>query len=375
MSTLSDKIRDAGSQLSEAGLGVIPKWLVTGGVVGWLMVGFAGALAIAAWAFQTSASISIPLVLASVIGMVAYPLCEKLMDRGMNKSAAAGVVLGILALIVVAASLITVRGIVSQWPAIRDQVMAGLEKLGTELSASGWNVDALVKRFTAQTASGGAEVAASGMLSSVFGALSAGLAGIFDMAFGLFIGTTLLFYVLTDFPTMAGWIARHMGGLPEKVGDGIVEDAVSAMRGYFQATTITGFVVAVTIAAAMLLLGIPLAGAVAIVTFLTCYVPYFGAIISGAFAFIIALGTAGTGPALILLAIVLLAQNVLQTVINARVMGESLNLHPLVVLVVTMLGGIFGGLLGAALAPPLAALLINAGKRLRDAFEPDAEAV
>ena len=122
----------------------------------------------------------------------------------------------------------------------------------------------------------------------------------------------------------------------------------------------------------MLLMGVPLAGTVAVVTFLTCYIPFFGAIISGAFAFMVALGSNGLTTAVALLVIVLLTQNVLQTVINARVMGESLNLHPLVVLVVTMLGGIFGGLLGAALGAPLAALFLSAGKRLAAAFSPAA---
>jgi predicted PurR-regulated permease PerM len=42
--------------------------------------------------------------------------------------------------------------------------------------------------------------------------------------------------------------------------------------------------------------------------------------------------------------------------------------------VVTMLGGIFGGLLGAALGAPVAALLVNAGKRLRAAFDPESTA-
>ncbi len=148
------------------------------------------------------------------------------------------------------------------------------------------------------------------------------------------------------------------------MGLGIVDDAVHALRGYFRATTITGLVVSVTIGLAMLLLGIPLAGAVVIVTFLTCYIPFFGAIISGAFAFLIALGTSGLTQAILILVIVLVAQNVLQTIINARVMGDSLNLSPLVVLVVTMLGSIFAGLLGAALAAPVTALLISAGKRL-----------
>jgi len=194
------------------------------------------------------------------------------------------------------------------------------------------------------------------------------------LLFGLFISLTLLFYVLTDFPRIADWVAHHMGGLPPELGRGIVQDAVRAMRGYFRGTTISGFAVAIIIAIAMVVMKVPLAAAVGLVTFLTCYIPFFGAIVSGAFAFLVALGSTGLTSAVILLAVVLITQNVLQTVINARVMGDSLNLHPLVVLVVTMLGGIFGGLLDAALGAPLAALLVNAARRLRAAYGSPAEA-
>lgn len=375
MQSISDRIRDAGEQLSNAGPGSIPLWLMTSGITAWLVIGVAGVVALAAWLFVTSASISIPLVLAAVIGMVAYPLCEKLRARGLGKSAAAGVVLVLLFAILAAAVWITVAGIISQWPAIKAQLEAGWVELGEQLAALGWDVAAIQGRIETELASGDAigETAASGgLLSSVLGAVTSRLSGVFEALFGLFIGTTLLYYVLADFPTMTTWVANHMGRLPKGVGAGIVDDAVSAMRGYFRATTITGLVVSATIAVAMVILGIPLAVTVALVTFLTCYIPYFGAIISGAFAFIVALGTAGMPAAIVLLAVVLIAQNVLQTVINAKVMGESLNLHPLVVLVVTMLGGIFGGLLGAALGAPVAALLINAGKRLQAAFEPEA---
>ncbi len=372
---IEDKIRSAGAQLSKVELRMLPGWLTTAGIAAWLIIGVAGVLALAGWLFVYSASISIPLLLAMVIGMIAYPLCEKMIARGLPKSAAAGIVLLALFAIVGLAIWITVTGIISQWPSIQAQIQKGMTELGAQLSAYGWNTAAIQESL--QSATSGASAsdapAASGLVSSVFGAVSSGLAGIFALAFGLFIGTTLLFYVLSDWPTIATWIAGHMGSLPVSVGEGIVEDAVKAMRGYFSATTITGLVVSATIFVAMLLMGIPLAFTVALVTFLTCYIPYFGAIISGAFAFFIALGTTGMTSAIVLLIIVLLAQNVLQTVINARVMGDSLNLHPLVVLVVTMLGGIFGGLLGAALGAPLAALLINAGKRLRAAFGPDAE--
>jgi len=374
---IEDRIRSAGAQLSKVELEMLPGWLTTAGLGAWLVLGVAGVIALAGWLFVYSASISIPLLLAMVIGMIAYPLCEKMIARGMPKAAAAGIVLLALFAIVAFAIWVTVSGVISQWPSIQAQLEKGLAELGAQLSAYGWDTTAIQASFKSATANASAAEApaASGLLTSVFGAVSSGLAGIFSLAFGLFIGTTLLFYVLSDFPTMATWLASHMGSLPVSVGEGIVEDAVSAMRGYFNATTITGLVVSGTIAVAMILMGVPLAFTVAIVTFLTCYIPYFGAIISGAFAFFIALGTTGMTSAIVLLIIVLLAQNVLQTVINARVMGDSLNLHPLVVLVVTMLGGIFGGLLGAALGAPLAALLINAGKRLRTAFGPEGDAI
>ena len=252
---------------------------------------------------------------------------------------------------------------ISQWPAIQSQLQAGLESAAAYLNAAGFNGDALKTALSSPETASTASTATSGLASSLGSAVASGLSGIFALFFGIFISAMLLFYVLTDFNNIARWIGGHMG-LPLKVGLGIVDDAVYALRGYFRATTITGLVVSVTIGLAMLLLGIPLAGAVVIVTFLTCYIPFFGAIISGAFAFLIALGTSGLTQAIIILVIVLVAQNVLQTIINARVMGDSLNLSPLVVLVVTMLGSIFAGLLGAALAAPVTALLISAGKRL-----------
>ena len=377
MSGLKDRILSAGDQISAAGQGAIPGWLVTGGIAGWLVAGMAAAVAIGAWLFTTSASISIPLLVAMVIGMVAYPLCERMTARRVPKAIAAGVVLLMLVAIAGGVIWITVEGVISQWPNIKTQIEAGVAEIRVQLEDAGVNVDAVDAaadevRSAATSGEAASNPLTGSLLSSMGSAVSAGVSGIASLLFGLFIGGTLLFYVLADFPTMADWVSRHMGGLPVDVGAGIVEDAVSAMRGYFRGTTITGLVVAAAIGGSMLVMGVPLAIPVALVTFLTCYIPYFGSIVSGAFAFLIALGSNGLPTAIALLIIVLIAQNVLQTVINARVMGSSLNLHPLVVLVVTMLGGIFGGLLGAALGAPLTALGVNAAKRLSAAFEPSA---
>lgn len=364
MTKLGDRIRDAGNQFAQSRPEFMPGWVVNVGISAWTFIGAVGVLLIVAMFVVLSASISIPLILAMVIGMIAYPLVEKMTERKIPVSAAATIVLVGLIAVVGVAVWVTVTGVISQWPAIQSQIQAGLSDLGASLSAAGFDGAAIKGALTDPSTSSAASAAGSGLVAEFGSAIASGLSGVFSLFFGLFIGAVLLYYVLTDFPNIARWIGGHMGGLPTDVGTGIVDDAVRSMRGYFRATTITGFVVSAAIGLAMLLLGIPLAGAVSIVTFLTCYIPFFGAIISGAFAFLVALGSGGMAKAVTILIVVLIAQNLLQTVINARVMGDSLNLSPLVVLVVTMLGGTFGGLLGAALAAPVAALLLSAGKRL-----------
>lgn len=378
MSGITERIRAAGEQLSTIGPSSIPGWMMTAGIGAWLFVGMAITLAIAGWFFSASASISIPLVLAMVIGMIAYPLCERMTRRGVPKAAAAGIVLLLLLAVVVAVIWITFTGILAQWPAIQAQLQAGIAKLGPALSEMGIDSGAIntaVQNARTSPTSGvpAGDPLTGKLLASLGSVLKGGLSGIFSLLFSVFIALMLVFYVLSDFPNISDWVSKHMGGLPVSLGEGIIDDAVQAMRGYFRATTLSGLAVAVIIGIAMLAMGVPLALTVALVTFLTCYIPFFGAIFSGAFAFVIALSSNGFPTAISLLVIVLLTQNVLQTVIINRVMGDSLNLHPLVVLVVTMLGGIFGGILGAALGAPLAALFLNAGKRLAAAFQPDAE--
>jgi predicted PurR-regulated permease PerM len=374
MTGFTDRIRSAGEQLSSVRPSIIPGWMTTAGIGAWLIVGMAAVIGLVGWFFTVTASISVPLILAAVVGMIAYPLCERMIAHKVPKAAAALIVLLALIAVVVAVVWLVFAGIMSQLPSIQEQLAKGVATLTTDLAKQGIDVTSVNSAISstqgvAKSAGAASPSVSGGLVSSVAGSLSSALSAIFGAAFSIFICLMLLYYVLSDFPTMTDWISTHMGHLPVEVGQGVIDDAVNAMRGYFRATTITGFAVAAVIGATMLIMGVPLALTVALVTFLTCYIPFFGAIISGAFAFMIALSSNGMPTAIALLVIVLLTQNVLQTVINARVMGDSLNLHPLVVLVVTMLGGIFAGILGAALAAPLAALFINAGKRLSAAFE------
>jgi predicted PurR-regulated permease PerM len=131
--------------------------------------------------------------------------------------------------------------------------------------------------------------------------------------------------------------------------------------------TIIGFMNATVVGLGALLLGVPLAGPIAIVTFVTSYIPFFGAFFSGAFAVLIALGSQGIGTAVAMLAIVLLSQNTLQNLLQPFAFGRALSLHPMVIMLVSTGGALLFGVLGATLAPPLTAVAMRTSRILREA--------
>ena len=87
--------------------------------------------------------------------------------------------------------------------------------------------------------------------------------------------------------------------------------------------------------------------------FAAAYIPYLGAWSAGAFTVLLALGSQGTTTALIMAVIVLLANGILQQMIQPIAFGAALGIHPLAVLIVTIAGGSLFGMIGLVLAAPL----------------------
>ena len=108
------------------------------------------------------------------------------------------------------------------------------------------------------------------------------------------------------------------------VGRTILDGTVSAFRGYAAGLTLIGAANAVVVAVGAVVLGVPLVGTIALVSFITSYVPYLGAFVAGAFAVLIAYGSGGLGVALAMLAIVLLANNTIQNLVEPFAFGNRL---------------------------------------------------
>ena len=185
-----------------------------------------------------------------------------------------------------------------------------------------------------------------------------GIRGLASVLFGLSFAALGTFFLLKDGQQMRRWVDRHVG-LPEPTARMITGSVITSLRGYFRGVTIVAAFNGVVVGLAALLLDVPLAGTIAVVSFVTAYVPYIGAFVAGTFAVLIALGAQGTGTAVAMLVVVLLANGLLQNLVQPFAMGSALHLNPLVVLVVTIGAGCLFGMLGLVLAAPLVSAAVK----------------
>jgi predicted PurR-regulated permease PerM len=201
------------------------------------------------------------------------------------------------------------------------------------------------------------------MVSTLVHGIVHGIRGLASVLFGLSFAALGTFFLLKDGPQMRSWVDRHVG-IPEPLAQTVSGSVLTSLRGYFRGVTLVAAFNAVVVGLAALLLGVPLAGTIAVVTFVTAYVPYIGAIVAGTFAVLIALGAQGTAVAVAMLVVVLLANGLLQNLVQPFAMGSALHLNPLVVLVVTIGAGCLFGMLGLVLAAPLVSAAVQIAGQL-----------
>jgi putative heme transporter len=329
------------------------------GMRGWLFTGIALAALVLASALAQVSGLVVPLVVATVLGALFAPVVDGLERHRIPRPVGGFVVIALLGGVAAFSLWLVLVGVADQARQISSALTAGVETLQGWLSARG------------VTTGGGSVAEQLGELApALVGGASAYLPGLLSgtvaFALGIAIGTFMVYYILTDWHTLTAWLAGRLGSGGD-VGSGIIDDTVGALRRYFSSLTLSAVVTAVLIGASAWALDVPLAFTIAVITLVTSYIPYLGAILSGAFATLVALGAVGTETALVMLVIVLVVQNIVQTVVLTRLTSTSLRLHPIVTLGSTVVGAALAGALGAMLSAPVVAAWVLVLKRLRRA--------
>ena len=272
--------------------------------------------------------------------------------------AAGVVVLGLLALMA-GVVIATVRGVTEQADEISSVTDAALDNAAKQLDSVGVDEAAL------DDARAATESAAPMIGDGVLTHLISGIGTLIGIASGLILGVLIMYYLLKDGTAIRRRFVARIGSSARGDVDGFIGDSCRILRDYGRARTVMSASVALVVGAASLLLGLPLVFTIIVVNFIGGYIPYIGAFLGGGLAVIVALGDGGLPEAVVMLVVVLAANLVLENFVEPKVMGRTLAIHPLVVLIVTSLGGLIGGIVGLVLAVPAFMIGRDAIARLR----------
>ncbi|MEV1329794.1 AI-2E family transporter [Micromonospora costi] len=176
-------------------------------------------------------------------------------------------------------------------------------------------------------------------------------------AFGAaLLSLVLLFFLLKDGRWMWGWVLTRMTGPNREVVAEAGRAGWRTLGAYSRGTLMIAASDALGIGLALVLLRVPLALPLVLITFIGAFIPIIGATVAGIVAVLVALAAKGPVTALLLLAAVIAVQQIEGNVLDPLIMKRQVRLHPAVLLVVVAAGTFVAGIAGAFVSVPLAAV-------------------
>lgn len=193
----------------------------------------------------------------------------------------------------------------------------------------------------------------TGYVKSVLGVAS----GIFDV----FVSIVVSVYILLQRNQIMGFFEKlTMAIFDKKTCNKIGEYVDSTNRIFFKfisSQLLDGIIVGILVTIAMSIIGVKYAVLLGFMIGLFNIIPYFGAIIAVVISILITLITGGLSQTLVMAVVVIALQQIDSNIINPKIIGNSLEISPLLVIFAVTVGGAYFGVLGMFLAVPVAAVL------------------
>ena len=314
--------------------GPVPRWLDRLAQWSWrllIVIGVAGAMIFIAVQIPTVVAIvALGLVLASML----LPGARALERRGWGRTRATAAVWAGFWLAAIAVVVVTIVALARPLADIVDQAVAGAGQIG---DPGGGTLESVVGEF-----GGGLVSAAVGLVQNLA-----------SFAVILFLAALVSFYLVRD--GSAGW-ARITRGLPEWRREGmgaIGARSVDVLGSYMLGTAAISAFAAVTQWLILVILGIPLAGPLAVLAFVGGFIPYIGSFVATAAAFLVTVAL-GDPTDVAIMAVYTIVFNIIQgNFVAPLVYSRAVNLHPAVVLVAIPAGAQIAGIMGMFLAVPV----------------------
>ena len=307
----------------------------------WRILAAIGVIAVAIFVIAQAPMVVIPVVLALVVAASVAPVARALGRRGWGNGRSAAVAIGGTFLLILLLVLLAVAQIAGPVVEAADAAVASAAQLRDDAGGGLAWVQSLAETF------GG------NLLATIASVLEA----IATIGVVLLLSALLSFYFLRD--GSRGWarvIQRASDWRREALGR-VGQDAVGILGGYMFGTALISAVGAFSQLAIMLILDLPFAIPIAVLSFIACFIPYYGGFVTTGLAFLIAVGY-GTPTQIVIMFVYTIVFNLVQgNIVTPLVYNRAVNLHPAVVLLAIPAGGAVAGVAGMFLAVPILAVI------------------
>lgn len=181
--------------------------------------------------------------------------------------------------------------------------------------------------------------------------------GIFDV----FVTIIISIYTLNERDKIMHFLRKATSSL-------LKEETYEMLSKYFKRTNeiffnfisgqlIDAIIVGVITSVAMMIMQVKYATLLGFLIGLFNLIPFFGAIVAVAIAIFITLCTGGLGKAIWLAVVVIILQQIDANIINPKIIGDKLQISPILVIFSVTLVGAYFGVLGMFLAVPIIAMM------------------
>ncbi len=309
-------------------------------------------------------NVLVPLLISFSIAFMLEPLADWFQRRGHSRNVA-------VLLTLASAVLIMALLLFFLLPGIYHQLIQSIEKLPLALRAVAARAQNLLGFAQArlspevfarlQTAVTNFENDPSALTSRIGGWLSKGLLGLVGLGswvLGLLIIPFFVYYLLLDMSNLRRIVEEHIPERHREVGRRLLDEVGEVVRGYVRGRFLMALIIAAIYGTGLLILGVPLWAGIGLIAGFLGIIPYLG-VISGlilALSFA-ALDGAGPGRLIGVVAVFAIAQGIEDYVLTPRIIGNKLELHPMLVFMALIIAGELFGLLGLVLAIPVLAII------------------
>lgn len=313
----------------------------------------------------------VPFATAILATALLMPITNRLRGRGVSR--------GISTLITIVFALAVLSGViffvvdraVAGYPALADQASQAVTNVQNYLTNGPFHLQkssidnigsTITKKLNAH----------QGAVAS--GVISAGRTAI-DVVTGAVLFVFLTIFLVYDGDRVWDWFVRLLPRHGAELARGAGHRAWRTLTGYIGGQFFVALFHTIAISATLLILRAPLIAPLALIVFIFSFVPIIGALVAGAFAIVVVLVADGPIPALVLVIVLIVEDQIESHLLQPLVVGRYVRLHPIAIAATLVAGALVAGIPGAIFGVPLVAAVNAAVKYLSGREDIDGNAI